>query len=189
MVPVRVIAMTTSALAAGCLVTPPPDFPAEAPVTAPVIVDQQGVTTPRLGNLVSAVRGDAPVRVTFNVPIDDANADDALQYQFFVNNDRDCLTSDGGVGCAPGLFRERAATGQRRRLITETLSFDTLGCHRVELWVSSSFVFGGNFRTPRRAGDVASTSWWVFVRAQPGGGGADGGVVDPIESCNNIVQP
>lgn len=190
MVPVRVMAITTSVLAAGCLVTPPPDFPAEAPLTAPVIVDVQGLTTPRVGNIVSVVRGDAPARVTFRVPVDDANPDDQIQYQFFVNDNRDCLSSDAGVDCAPGRFGRRVATGERRRLITETLSFDTLGCNRVELWVSSGFVFGGNFRTPQRDGDFAFATWWVFVRAQPGAAGAsDAGVTDPVESCANLVQP
>lgn len=191
MAPVRVIAMMTSALATGCLVAPPPDFPTEAPLTAPVIVDVQGLTTPRLGNIVSVTRGDAPARVTFRVPIDDENADDLVQYQFFVNDNRDCLSGDGGAGCAPGRVGERVPTGARRRIITETLSFDTLGCNRVELWVSSRFIFGGNFRTPLREGDVSFVTWWVFVRSNVGSGTVtdDAGVTDPIERCDNIVQP
>lgn len=190
MVPVRVIAMLTSALGCGCLIAPPPDFPTEAPLTRPVIVDLQGFTTPRIGNIVSVTRGDAPARVTFRVPVDDDNPDDLLQYQFFVNDNRDCLSGDAGAGCAPGRVGERASTGDRRRVITETLSFDTLGCNRVELWVSSRFIFGGNFRTPVREGDFASVTWWVFVRSNVGGTvPSDGGVTDPIEGCTNLVQP
>jgi len=190
MVPVRVIAMTTSALAVGCLIAPAPDFPTEAPVTAPVIVDVQGVTTPRLGNIVSVTRGDAPARVTFRVPVDDDNADDLVQYQFFVNDNRDCFSGDGGAGCTPLRAGVRPPTGSRRRIITETLSFDTLGCNRVELWVSSRFIFGENIRTPAREGDFAFVTWWVFVRSSVGGGTVtDAGAPDPIESCVNLVQP
>lgn len=187
----RVIALLTSAACGACLFAPSPSFPDAAPLTRPILVDVQGDTTPRLGNIVSVVRGDAPARVTFRVPVDDENADDLVQFQFFVNDNRDCLSGDAGAGCAPGRVGERPPTGARRRVITETLTFDTLGCNRVELWVSSRFIFGGNFRTPLREGDFAFTTWWVFVRAAPGtgGGSSDAGAADPIEACGNLVQP
>lgn len=185
----RVTALCTSTISLGCLVAPPPNLPAEAPVTPPVFVDGAGLNTPRLGNIVSVMRGDTPARLEFRVHVDDDNVDDLLQYQFFVNDNRDCLRGDGGVGCSPGRVGERNSNGMRRRVITETLTFDTLGCNRVELWVSSRFIFGGNFRTPVREGDFAFTTWWVFVRAAPGGGTVDAGTPDPIEACGNLVQP
>ncbi len=137
----RVIPLCASAVTAGCLLAPPPNLPAQAAVTPPVIVDQPGLTTPRLGNQINVVRGDSIPQVTFRIPVDDENVNDLVQFQFYVNTDRDCVGGDMNR-CLPSAFGSREPNGDRRRLIERTLSFSTLGCNRVELWVSSTSTRG-----------------------------------------------
>lgn len=169
---------------------PLPDLPAEAPVTRPVFIDQAGVTSPRLGSQVNLVRTNSNPQVSFVIPVEDENVNDLVQFQFYVNADRDCVGGDMNR-CLPSAFGVREPNGTRLRRIERTLTFSNLGCNRVELWVSSRFTSGDNLRTPARAGDFAFTTWYVYVRAAPGtgGGGADGGVEDPAENCAFLVPP
>jgi hypothetical protein len=183
-----------AASTAGCLITSPPSFLSEAPLTPPRIQDVPGVTKPRLHNIVdlTAQADGRPTVVTFRVPVDDEGVDEALWYQFFVNDDRDCIELEGGVSCEPAArLRTVPASGQRRRFIEASVSLTQLGCNRIELWVTSSeFLQSGNYHTPRREGDVDFATWWVFLRAAPGGvSGGDAGVGDPIERCGQLVQP
>jgi len=183
-----------TASTAGCLITNPPTFLSEPPLTPPQIVDEQGVTEPRVGNILdlTAPADGRPTVVTFRVPIVDEGVNERLWYQFFLNNDRDCIELDGGVPCEPSdRLRTIPGNGQRRRFVTGSVSLTQLGCNRIELWVTSSeFLQSGNYHTPRREGDVAFAYWWVFVRPAPGGvTGGDAGVGDPIENCRHLVQP
>ncbi len=180
---VRTLLVTTSC-AVGCLITSQSSFQPLPPVTTPIIVDEPGVTSPRLANLVVVERGDQTTLVSFRVPVDDDGLDDPLQFQFFVNTDRDCLPRDGGNNCEPTLrLGERAPTGARRRFVQQDITLPNLGCNRVELWVSSHFLPEGDRHTPQRAGDVDFATWWIF---KPATGAA---TVDPIESCAARVQP
>lgn len=184
----RVIPLCASAVTAGCLLAPPPNLPAVPALTPPVIVDQPGLTTPRLGNQINVVRGDSIPQVAFRIPVNDDNVNDRIAFQFYVNSNRDCV----GGPCIPVFAEERAPNGERQRIITHSLSFSTLGCNRVELWVSSDFdTRGGNFRVPAREGDFDFATWWVYVKAAPGAGGVnpDAGVEDPAENCANLVPP
>lgn len=184
--------LATTSCTVGCVITSQSSFQPLPAVTPPVIVDEPGVTSPRLSNIVVLERGDDPVQLSFRVPVDDDGVDDPLQYQFFVNADRDCLPRDGGNNCEPTLrLGERAATGMRRRFVEQSnLTIPNLGCNRVELWVSSRFRLSGNYRTPEREGDVASATWWVFVRPRPGTTtDPDAGTADPVEQCPFLVQP
>jgi hypothetical protein len=185
----RVIPLCASAVTAGCLFAPPPNLPAEPAVTPPVIIDQPGITVPRLGNQINVVRGDSIPQVMFSIPVSDDNLGDRLQFQFYVNSDRDCVGDRSR--CAPVDFGDREPNGMRQRTITRTLSFSTLGCNRVELWVSSRFTTGDNFRTPARPDDFDFATWWVYVKAAPGAGGptSDAGAEDPAENCANLVPP
>lgn len=187
---VRIVLVTTSC-AVGCLITSQSSFQPLPPVTTPVIVDEPGVTSPRLANLVVVERGDQTTLVSFRVPVDDDGLDDPLQFQFFVNTDRDCLPRDGGNNCEPTLrLGERAPTGARRRFVQQDITLPNLGCNRVELWVSSRFRLSGNYRTPERDGDVSSATWWIFVRPRPGTTtDPDAGTADPVEQCPFLVQP
>ncbi len=178
----------------GCVLTLAPSGLAdEPPVTPPVILDVQGVTEPRLHNLVTLEEGGASTAVRFSVPVDDDNVLDRLQFQFFIDDVRDCVPRDGGTNCEPQeRLGELGSTGDRRRVINRTLRIAGIGCHRVELWVSSNFQLSGNFRTPVREGDVSFATWWIFLRSRPGmspGTPADGGVSDPVERCGFVVQP
>ncbi len=179
---------------AGCLITETPSFPAEVPLTVPQIRDEQGLTEPRLSNILdlTAPADGRPTAVEIRVPVDDEGVNDTLWYQFFLNNDRDCIELEGGVSCEPtDRLRTVPPNGQRRRFITGRVSLTRLGCNRIELWVTSSeFLQSGNYHTPRRAGDVTFATWWVFIRPAPGGvTGGDGGTADPIENCPYLVQP
>ena len=185
----RVIELCASTATAGCLVAPPPSLPTEPPVTRPVFVDQAGQTSPRLGSQVNVTRADSNPQVTFRVPVDDENVNDALQFQFYVNADRDCVGGDR-TRCLPSAFNTYPPANRRQRIIEQTLTFGTLGCNRVELWVSSQFTTGDNLRTPAREGDFAFTTWYVYVKAAPGTGVAgDAGAEDPAENCAHLVPP
>lgn len=185
--------MLSLACATGCVLTSRPDeLATEPPLTPPVIQDIQGLTTPRLHNLVLIETQTQSAQVGLRVPVDDDNVEDTLQYQFFVDDLRDCVPRDGGVGCEPLTTREIPPNGERRRIVSQQVRVSGLGCHRVELWVSSRFQLSGNFRTPVREGDVSFTTWWVFLRSPSGmspGTSGDGGVSDPVERCGFIVQP
>lgn len=178
-----VLALCTS----GCIITNPTEFVAERPLTPPRIRDEQGTTRPRLGNILELQETDP--NVTFYVPVDDTGTNDPLQWQFFVNADRDCRTSEGGDCSAPQQSGELSADGNVRRYVEYTLRENrfVVGCNRVELWVSSRFLLSGNRHTPARVGDVDFTTWWVFKRGTSATG--DGGLADPIESCGQRVQP
>lgn len=175
-------------LSCGCIITETTKYDPQAPVTPPVIQDIQGIngTKPRLGAYVDQ----SDPRVEFNVPVDDEGVNDPLQYQFIINGDRDCVPLDGGLSCEPAeRLGEIPPTGDRRRVINRTLTMPAVGCNRVELWVSSNLPLSGNFHTPARAGDIAFTSWWVFIRPRPGDITSDAGVEDPISGCRFNVQP
>lgn len=189
---VRIFLVTTSC-AVGCLITSQSSFQPLPPVTPPVIVDEPNLTVPRLGNLVIIERSELTglATKTFTVPVDDDGLDDPLQYQFFVNTDRDCLARDGGTSCKPvDRLIEVSPNGMRRRIVGRTVNIPDDGCNRVELWVSSRFRLSGNYRTPEREGDVASATWWIFVRPRPGTTtDPDAGTANPVEQCRFLVQP
>ncbi len=170
--------MTTS-----CIITNPTEFVSERPLTPPRIRDVHGTTQPRLGNVV--VLRSTDTGVDFYVPVDDANPNDLLQWQLFINVDRDCAPVDG-VGCQPQQRGEIAPDGNVRRFVARRIQENrfVVGCNRVELWVSSSFSLSeGDGHTPSRAGDVDFATWWVFKSP------SDGTPVDPVESCAQRVQP
>lgn len=183
--------LVTTSCAVGCLITSPSSFQALPPVTAPVIVDEPGVTSPRIGNIIIVDQGDSPTLVqSFRVPVEDNGLFDPLQFHFFVNADRDCLARNGGNNCQPQAFGEKMGDGTRRRLLVQEVPITELGCNRVELWVSSRFSLSGNYRTPERDGDVASATWWIFVRPRPGTiTDPDAGTANPVEQCRFLVQP
>lgn len=177
-------------LSAGCIITDTTQYDPQAPLTVPVIQDIQGLTTPRLGNLIEVERSDSNPTVEFRVPVDDDGLNDPLQFQFIVNGDRDCIALDGGSSCEPSeRLGEIPPNGSLRRIITRTLTMPAVGCNRVELWVSSNLPLSGNFHTPARRGDIAFTTWWVFVRARPGDLSSDAGAGDPVSRCRYQVQP
>ncbi len=159
------------------------------PVTVPQIRDVQGFTSPRLGALLEIDEGEEATTLEFRVPVDDDGVNDSMQYQFFVNEDRDCVARDGGVSCEPARrLGEVPPDGTRRRVISRVITFPDVDCNRVDLYVSSRLLQSGNFRTPEREGDLAFQTWWVFVRPRTPST-ADGGVVNPVESCGFMVQP
>jgi hypothetical protein len=168
------LVMTTT-----CIITNPTRYDPEPVLTPPRIRDLPERTRPRLGNLLS-LRETDPVLV-FEVPVDDIGINDPLEWQLFVNVERECRSLDGV--CTPTQRGTVLPNGTTQRMVETTLpeSAFTVGCNRVELWVSSNFRFSGDVHQPQREGDVDFATWWVFKRAP--GTPADGGVVDPVESC------
>lgn len=174
------LVMTTTTT---CIITTPTEYIDEPLLTPPRIRDLPERTRPRLGNLIELRETDTAV--VFEVPVDDTGVDDELQWQLFVNVARECGALEGM--CVPATHGAVRPNGTTRRLVEATLpevSFAT-GCNRVELWVSSDFVFKGDVHRPRQTGDVDFATWWVFKRAR--GGVTDGGVIDPVESCAHRV--
>ena len=162
-----------------------------SPVTAPRIQDVQGITSPRLGALLVLQQGTGPTQVDFRVPVDDDGVDKSLEYQFFVNANRDCVPITG-TSCEPDLRPEVVpADGNVRRMVTRTITIPQTGCNRVELYVTSSqLLLSGNYRTPSVPGDIAFETWWVFVVARGStAGSGDAGVFDPLQQCAYLVQP
>jgi hypothetical protein len=169
-----------------CLITRTDEVRVPTPLTRPRIQDVQGLTTPRLGALL-LVDGTDGNAVEFRVPVDDDGVNDPLQFQFFVNDDRDCVPQDGGPSCEPtSRLGAVPSNGTTRRIINKSFLVSDLdvGCNRIELYVSSAFRIEGNFRTPVRDGDVDFRTWWVFVRSP-------NGTLPPtsIEACRQLVQP
>ena len=172
------LAMTTT-----CIITNPTKYDPEPLLTPPRIRDVPERTRPRLGNLVELRETDTTL--VFEVPVDDTGVTDQLQWQLFVNVERECRSLESS--CLPVERGTVAPNGTTSRVVEVTLpevAFAT-GCNRVELWVSSNFRFDGDVHLPRQAGDVDFATWWVFKRAR--GVLADGGAVDPVESCANRV--
>jgi len=171
------LAMTTT-----CIITNPTDYSPAPLLTPPRIRDIPERTRPRLGNLIELRETDTAV--VFEVPVDDTGVSDPLQWKLFVNVPRECSSVEGS--CLPVEQSTVSANGTSQRVVEVTLpevAFAT-GCNRVELWVSSNFVFG-DVHVPQQRDDVDFASWWVFKRAR--GAAADGGAVDPVESCANRV--
>lgn len=165
----RVAIMVALTSTAGCLVTEPVQFPDGSVLTPPRLVDQAGVTRPRLNNVVVVLQP-APYRIDFRIPVEDDGLNDPISYAFFVDQQRDCVSdADGGLTCDPqGPTGTIEADGNLRRVIVKSFNLEA-GCRKVELWVTSSrFLANGNFHTPERAGDVASATWWVFVPPMAG---------------------
>lgn len=185
--------MLAAAAVSSCLITRTEEVRVPTPLTPPRIQDVQGLTNPRLGVLmeideVLGTNGENVTTYPFSVPVDDDNVDDPVQFQFFVNADRDCVPRDGGANCEPDIPL-RLAGGQVgiRRFVDRTIPL-VVGCNHIELYVSSAFRLDGNFHTPVRDGDVDFATFWIFVRsANPAV--TDGGVEDPIERCQYLVQP
>jgi len=176
-------------LSTACLITRTEEVRVPPPLTPPRIQDIQGLTTPRLGTLL--VVDPDQTAVTFRVPVEDDGVDDLLQWRFFVNDDRDCVPQEGGANCAPinqPTPRELPGNGTRLREIRESVRIPRSGCNRIELYVSSRLRLSGNFRMPERPGDIAFTTWWVFVR-QSVPRPPDGSIDDSVESCPFRPQP
>lgn len=168
------LVMTTTT----CIITNPTSYDPEPVLTPPRIRDLPERTRPRLGNLISLRETDTTV--VFEVPVDDSGVDDPLEWQLFVNVERECRSLD--AACSPAQRGTVAPNGAAQRVVEVTLAESALtpGCNRVELWVSSNFRFSGDVHRPQRDGDVDFATWWVFKRAA---GGADAGAADPVESC------
>lgn len=182
--------IVAATLASGCLITRTEEVRVPSPLTPPRIQDIQGLTTPRLGSLIEVDETDQTV-VTFRVPVEDDGVDDLLQWRFFVNDNRDCVPQDGGSNCDPlnqPTPRELPGNGTLVREVRETVRVPRTGCNRVELYVSSRLRLSGNFRTPERQGDLAFTTWWIFVRPRVPEA-SDGGVDDQIKRCPFRIQP
>lgn len=176
-------------LSTACLITRTEEVRVPPSLTPPRIQDIQGLTSPRLGTLVVVDPDQATVN--FRVPVEDDGVDDSLQWRFFVNDDRDCVPQEGGVNCDPinqPTPRELPGNGTRLREIRESVRVPRSGCNRIELYVSSRLRLSGNFRTPERPGDLAFTTWWVFVR-QSVPGPPDESINDPVKRCPFRVQP
>lgn len=175
------LVMTTT-----CIITNPTSYDPAPVLTPPRIRDLAERTRPRLGNLIALRETDTSV--VFEVPVDDTGVGDDLQWQLFVNVERECRSLDGT--CAATERGRVAPNGTTRRTVEVTLSEVALatGCNRVELWVSSNFeLFGEDIHRPQQEGDVDFATWWIFKPAR--GAASDGGVVDPVEGCAYRVSP
>lgn len=172
-----------------CLITRTEEVRVPSPLTVPRIQDVQNITSPRIGALTRIDEDERNTTQEFVVPVDDDGVNDTMQYQFFVNEDRDCIPRDGGVSCEPSnRLGEVPPNGEVRRFIRKTINDLSVGCNRVDLYVSSRIPQSGTFRAPDRAGDLAFQSWWIFVRSRTPST-ADGGVSNPVEDCLFQVQP
>lgn len=159
-------------------------------LTPPRIQDIQGLTVPRLGALFEVDEASTEP-LAFRIPVDDEGVTDPIQFQFFINSDRDCVPRDGGPSCEPGpRLGEVPADGTTRRFVTRSFAISSLQpyCNRIDLYVSSAFRLDGNFHTPVRDGDVDFRTWWVFVRPSVATA-TDGGVSDPVMLCPFLLQP
>lgn len=180
--------LAIAASLSSCLITRTEEMRVPSPLTVPRIQDVQNITSPRIGALTRIDEDERETTQEFVVPVDDDGVNDTMQFQFFVNEGRDCII-DGGVSCEPtNRLGEVPPNGDVRRYIRRTIKDLVVGCNRVDLYVSSRIPQSGTFRTPERAGDLAFQSWWIFVRSRTPST-ADGGVSNPVENCPFQVQP
>ncbi|MFW6067521.1 MAG: hypothetical protein ACOC97_04225 [Myxococcota bacterium] len=148
-------------LAMGCLVTEDGSFTVEENFPA-VIESQAGAAYP-LGRVhvldldeAGATVGDLPLEVV----ITDFNVEQGLQAVVLVDD----LDTPGGTA------DPIAATGELQRELTVTISnpqtLMDVGCHRVEMQVSSRFRFSFP-PEPVDPDDLGSAVWWFFTRTDP----------------------
>ncbi len=153
-----------------CLITQPVHFdePANSP---PAIYDLATGTYSRtqiiLLSRLDPSGGDAGVppmtTLTLEVEVFDADVDQRLSWIAYIDD-------DNGAPCT-GCSGDLAPTGNVRRTLTANIPLATItavdpSCHRVDLYVSSSFMPG--LHQPRQTGDVDVATWWIRVQSDAG---------------------
>jgi len=146
----------------GCLITDDIEFPDE--VACPPSIET-GPAAPQPLNRVIKVdtQADAPDagvgQVDFEVTIRDCNESQRLQYQALLDYDPD-------FGGTPAPFSVGTIQPGTRDPFAFSLPFSALsggegGCHKVELFVTTRFVFGDI--EPTIPGDIGTATWWLAV--------------------------
>ena len=156
---VRAFALLGSLFLMSCLVTNKIEPVVEANLP-PSIVSAPDAEFP-LNEIIRLNRDDVAGELELAVIIRDANVDQTLQIQVFVDYVDNPLTAL--VPQPPD--NEVAGTGTFERSVTIRIPVDRLGdpgrCHRVELDVSTEFE---RFqREPVESGDSHTATWWVSL--------------------------
>lgn len=101
--------------------------------------------------------------LTLEVEVFDADVDQRLSWIAYIDD-------DNGAPCT-GCSGDLAPTGNVRRTLTANIPLATItavdpSCHRVDLYVSSSFMPG--LHQPRQTGDLDVATWWIRVQSDAG---------------------
>ena len=168
--------LTMSALTLpGCLITQPVQF--EAPSGSPPSIT--GGTTHeshpldeiillRVGDPVVGDAGAVSTATPIVVEVRDPDVDQELAYKVYVDYNASDPRPPNRSDFLPALARSPGVDRTRRRLeFPLPTGLTTVGCHRIELVVSSGFR--PDTREPLREGDLATAVWWVAT--EPMGGG------------------
>ena len=107
--------------------------------------------------------GVGAAELTFEVEVRDPNLEQGLVAQILTDTGTANIDRIGSTGALTRAFQFRLNAAD---LSPDGDPSRAIGCHRVELWVSSSFL--GN-RVPADENDVAAMFWWIrAVGATPG---------------------
>jgi hypothetical protein len=159
-------------LSSGCIITQPVHF--DPPPNSPPAIEAEA-TTPPLNHIVQLpvmVASDGgtttATSTTFLFNVYDLDVDQPLQFKVFV---------DGSM--TPTVEQtipiSRETTGRERRT---AIRFDlphlpfgsTAACHRVDLFVSSQFMFSSlSPHDPVLPHDIATVTWWIDWQPDPAG--------------------
>ena len=164
------LVMTTT-----CIITNPTSYDLEPVSHAAAHPRPARADAARLGNLVSRC-GDRHHRGVPKCRVDDSGVDDPLEWQLFVNVERECRSLD--AACSPAQRGTVAPNGRRSgwsRTLASRRSRRVQPCRAL---VSSNFRFGDGNYWPQRDGDVDFATGG-FKRAAGGRRGRG----RPGESC------
>ncbi len=159
----RVLATMACCLSMGCLVTDSVKVP-ESPEFPPSVVTESTATYP-LDRIMIVNRDEVAGDLELEIIVRDANVDQDLEVQVYVDFSGDTnafVPQDFGDGEDNVIV----ATGTVERSVTLRVPVEklgALGCHQIELLVSSDFQNFPNFRQPVIPGDLHQSVWWAAL--------------------------
>jgi hypothetical protein len=108
--------------------------------------------------------------ITLGFDVRDANVDQRLRYQVFVDYNPAGVPAVAVAGVIPPTS---GGSRERRRVELPPLPVSLLstpGCHRIEVLVSEQFLDAPSNREPALDGDLGAATWWVATEPSEGGG-------------------
>lgn len=141
-------------LLSSCVVTETIDFPPETNYPPALLsAPDQDLNGTALGQIINVDLSDSDTEIELGLVARDANFEDDLTWQLFVDRVGDSA-SIGGTATLE-------STGTFERSFSVRVPESRLGgpgCHKLEVFISSDFV---GERLPREENDMAQAVWWV----------------------------
>ena len=137
-----------------CLVTSAPSYSAvECPPSFLNNEADPSVGEPRKYDINDTT---APLEFSGTVPIRSCSVANKLFGRVFFDNN-----------LAAQMEINETGTTIRTARLTLPLKGKERRCHKIEFLVTNEWANGGDFRTPKKQGDLASIIWWIDVTDGP----------------------